>query len=297
MTENTNVLRRSVASADFVVSYGPHPEQVADIRLPPHTEFLAPLLLLWHGGFWRAGHERSEVAPMAAALAAIGFAVASVEYRATGAAGGWLTTLSDVANAADAVPPLVENIAPGRIDHNRIIYGGHSAGGQLATWAALRDRLPPGVPGSTQVPLKVRGVLGLAPVLDLIAAYELGSGDSAVASFLGGSPTQHPDRYAAADPMLLGNLVTPMVIVHGARDSLVPVSMSRRYVASATCRLIEVADADHFAVIDPESSAWPTVLNALLSLTDETNNEVQCDIAKNGLLRTREQPMSGDIRL
>lgn len=267
MPENTAVLTRGAAPADFTVSYGQHALQRAEVRLPQGVRDAVPLVLLWHGGFWRTGHDMSEVAPLAAALAANGFAVASLEYRAVGDGGGWPGTLEDAALAADTVPGLVEAERPGLVDQRRIVYAGHSAGGHLAVWCAMRGRLPAGAPGSTGRGPQPIGVVALAPVLDLVRAYALGAGGGAVAAFLGGAVDEFPERYAVADPAPMGPPAVPVVIVHGEQDTLVPVLLSRDYAAMNGAEVVTEPGADHFAVIDPESTAWPHVLGAFRRLS------------------------------
>src|SRR5690348_15103095 len=67
---------------DATAAYGGHPDQVVDFYRPrPAPERPAPLVVLFHGGAWRAAYDRGHVSPLAAHLAAHGFAVASVEYR------------------------------------------------------------------------------------------------------------------------------------------------------------------------------------------------------------------------
>jgi acetyl esterase/lipase len=245
------------------VRYGPHRDNVAGITLPVHAAGPAPLVMLLHGGFWRAEHTRAHVDVVAAALAAEGYVVANVEYRRVGAGGGWPTTFTDVALAADTLPALVERKHPGRVDHSRIVYAGHSAGGQLAMWAALRDRLPHAAPGRAAAPAQVAGVVALAPVADLAGAHRLGQSRGAVAELLGGGPEQVPDRYAATDPTALGVPPVPFVLVHGDRDEVLPVEMSHRYQAAFGAKLIEPPGAGHFDLIDPRSAACPHVMNAL----------------------------------
>ncbi|MGP3926547.1 alpha/beta hydrolase [Streptomyces sp. 8N616] len=67
--------------ADATVAYGEHPDQLVDFYAPRVGEGPAPLVVVLHGGAWRAPYDRQHISPFAAHLAAHGFAVASVEYR------------------------------------------------------------------------------------------------------------------------------------------------------------------------------------------------------------------------
>jgi acetyl esterase/lipase len=64
-----------------------------------------------HGGFWRHAFDRTHIGPLATALSAAGFTVATPEYR-TGAGGGW--PLSTMWRGGTAVPPWSPGLeAPG----------------------------------------------------------------------------------------------------------------------------------------------------------------------------------------
>lgn len=253
------VLGRPSRPPDLTIRYGEHPDQVTDVRLPPIPN--APLVIFLHGGFWRTTYDRAHAGPLAVELAARGYAVATVEYRRIGQpGGGWPGTFSDVAAAGAAVPDLLAKEIAHRglanVAVDRPILAGHSAGGQLALWYAAL------------APDAVGGVLALAPVADLVLACRLGLGDGATAELLGGAPEAVPERYASTDPMANLPLNVRTFIVHGADDAQVPIELSRRYArvarqAGDDTTLIELAGVEHFAVIDPLSAAWPSVLAAL----------------------------------
>ena len=104
-------------------------------------------------------------------------------------------------------------------------------------------------------------MVALAAVSDLRAGYSAGIGRNAVEDFLRRSPSDGPERYAAADPAELLPLGVPQVVVHGILDEAVPVQMSRDYVATATeagdtVTYEELADVGHMELIDPSHDAW-----------------------------------------
>jgi acetyl esterase/lipase len=261
------VLSRPAPPPDRTLAYGTGPDQVLDIRLPPDQVLDVrlppdqvldvrlppgvpdrPLVVFLHGGFWRAAWDRRHAGPLAADLAARGYPMACLEYRRTGQPdGGWPGTFDDVLAGVTAAPRLLGIPGPP-------VLAGHSAGGQLALWAA------------TRVP--TAGVLALAPVADLTAAYRLGLDGDAVAALLGGAPERVPERYAATDPARLEPPPVPTVLVHGTRDAQVPVELSRVYARRAgdRVRLVELAGVEHFGLIDPLGAAWPTVVDALATL-------------------------------
>ncbi|MFR9774556.1 alpha/beta hydrolase family protein [Micromonospora sp. MS34] len=257
------VLTQPSPPPDATVAYGDHPDQLADLRRPAGDDPARPLVVVVHGGFWRAEYDRGHTGPMAAALAELGHPVAQLEYRRTGQAdGGWPNTLTDVLAGVAALPALAAAALPGRVAPGPPILVGHSAGGHLALYTAAH------------APATVGGVLALAPVADLVEAYRLDLDGGAVAALIGGGPAEFPDRYAAADPSALVPIRTRSVVVHGAQDQQVPIGISRSWVAAARAvgspaTLIELPECEHFGLISPASAAWPRVVAALRSLHDD----------------------------
>ena len=233
--------------------YGDDPSQYAERYLPAGEP--RGVVVVIHGGFWRAGYDASLGAPLAAALAAEGWAAWNLEYRrvgdaSSGGGGGVPGTLDDVAAGIDL-------LAEQDLDLSTVLALGHSAGGHLATWAAARGRFARWSPAV--VPLT--GVLAQAGVLDLRAAAAAGLGGGAVETFVGGKPDE------TVDPAQQLPLDVPVRCVHGRGDDIVPLQQSSSYVdaaraAGGDAQLVEV-EGDHFAVIDPQSPAWATQLSML----------------------------------
>ena len=244
-------------------SYGPDPSQFGELYLPKGTAIKGVTVVL-HGGFWLAEYDLSLGAPLAADLASRGYASLNLEYRRVGNGGGWPTTLQDVADGIDLLASL-------DVDTSHVVAIGHSAGGQLAAWAAGRSRLPASAPGRNPK-VSVTAVVSQAGVLDLTSAAMTGVGGNAEADFLGGTPAQVPQRYAIADPIKQVPLRAPVLCVHSRTDQEVPFAQSVAYVAAAKAAgamatLAEV-DGDHFTLIDPSSAAWRTVVHALPGLLE-----------------------------
>ena len=239
---------------DAVLRYAAHDDGLVDVHLPPGPARPRPLLFYVHGGFWRQAWDRTHARPLAEALAASGYVVALPEYRRVGGEGHWPITALDVEAALAATPRM---LAEAGVTTTTTTLVGHSAGGHLVLWLANQDR---------PVDRAVDRVVALAPVGDLRAAADWGLGDGATVALLGGTPTEVPEAYDAADPgtRLHARPAAPVVVVHGDQDQTVPVDLSRGLVARhGWIDYRELAGADHSDVIDPLSPAWPAVLDAI----------------------------------
>jgi acetyl esterase/lipase len=249
------------------VSFGTHHANRAELWLPHDPVGPLPVVVLIHGGYWRAMFTKRLMHPLAEAVTARGWAAWNIEYRRTGVlggGGGWPGTFEDVAAAIDHLAQVPQ------IDTGRVVTCGHSAGGHLALWAAARSGLPEGTPGATPL-VTVRGAVSLAGVVDLERASMLGLGGGAVDVLLGGGPQRHPERYALASPSARLPLGVPQVLVHGLADPVVPPELSEHYQQRAAelgddVRYVPLERVDHMGVIDPEASAWPVTAAALADL-------------------------------
>ncbi len=260
------------APEPITIRYGRDPAQFGQLHLPAADGPVGVVVVL-HGGYWRARFGLELGTPLAADLASYGVAAWNVEYRRVGNGGGWPHTLRDVAAAVDALAGVVAGVAVRagtRLDLTDVRAVGHSAGGQLAVWSAARGLLPAGEPGADPV-VPITRVAAQAGVLDLVAADAQRLGDGAVRAFLGATAAQRPARYARSSPVALLPSGVPVTCVHGDADVSVPISQSETYVAAARAAgdpatLVRLPGVEHFALIDPATPAWAACRAAVLAL-------------------------------
>jgi dipeptidyl aminopeptidase/acylaminoacyl peptidase len=110
----------------------------------------------------------------------------------------------------------------------------------------------------------VRGVVAQAGVVDLLMASELGLHHGIVHRFLGGTPSEVPERYTRASPAEQLPLGVPVLLTHGGRDDIVPAEMSERFATAARAagddvRLVVAPDSGHFGQLDPGHALWHAV--------------------------------------
>jgi acetyl esterase/lipase len=264
-----DVLALPAASKGERISYGTDAKQFGDLRLPrgrgPH-----PVVILLHGGCWQAEYDLEYFAHFADRLAQQGIATWSLEYRRIGdAGGGWPGTFDDVAAGAAHLRAIAATHA---LDLDRVVVAGHSAGGQLALWLAANRQAPVTTSTTPPIPLPLKGVVGLAAIVDL-RDYAAGTGscNQSVVPLLGGSPEQVPERYAAASPVERLPIGVPVRLVIGSADPIVAPASNERFAMQARERgddieLDVVAGAGHFDLVMPHGAASGQVQQAIRDL-------------------------------
>jgi acetyl esterase/lipase len=244
--------------------YGSRRDQHGELTPPAPGDGRWPVAVLMHGGFWSARYDLRLGDRLVEDLAGRGFAVWNLEYRRLGwrSGGGWPATLEDVAAGMDHLGKLD---AP--LDLARVVAIGHSAGAQLAFWAAARRGLPAGAPGA-EPSVRPSAAVAQAGVLDLREAARLELARGATQRFLGGPPGKLPRRYDLASPIERLPLGVPQLLVHGEADDLVPIAIARRHherarEAGDRCELVALPGVGHMKHLDPRSEAWQAAVRWL----------------------------------
>lgn len=211
----------------------------------------APLIVFIHGGCWLNQYDIRHSYPLSSALAEAGYAVWSIEYRRTGDEGGaWPGSFDDIRQGLAFASTLEDH----RLDLDRMVIMGHSAGGHLALLAAAENQ-------------NITGVIGLAAITDIIG-YSRGENDcqTAAVNFMGGVYEANTAAYQAANPASRP-LHDKTLLLHGDMDSIVPLEQSQLPGATA----IVFADAGHFDWIHPGTGAYQLLLSTLEDLLPSGN--------------------------
>jgi len=259
-----SVMSLPAAVPTETITYGEAASQKVELFLPPPSaetpDALRPVVVLIHGGCWQqktAGMEL--VRPAAGAFLEKGFAVWSITYRRIDEeGGGYPGTFEDVGKAIDS---LREQAEAKKLDLNRVVLWGHSAGGHLALWAAGRHRLPAESPLRSGNPLRPRGVVSVGGFGSLQAwetEIRAVCGADSVPKL---APGEGEARFADTSPDRLAPTGVPAVMLHGVFDHVAYPAIGldfaqdgRRAGDRVDIQLAPVAG--HFEVIAPGTAAF-----------------------------------------
>lgn len=187
---------------------------------------LTPVIVQVHGGGWVSG-DKGQVQDWNQWMNDQGYTVFDIRYRMPPEA-GWKDEVGDVKSA---IGWIVQNADTYKIDPNKIILMGESAGGNLAMLAAysLGDKyiLP-----STDVPdVPIKAVINMYGPSDMTAFYNNNPSKNYVQDvmdkYIGGSPSDYPKRYKMLSPISYIHEQTPPTIMFlGTGDRIVPVEQA-----------------------------------------------------------------------
>ena len=249
-----------------------------DLFLPQAGGGPAPVVVYIHGGSWIGG-DKFEVGLAGNELARNGYAVASINYR-LGPKHKWPAQIQD---AKCAIRYLRANAAQYKLDTNRIAAWGSSAGGHLAALLGLTDRSA-GFDNAGQYldrSSAVQAVVDMFGPTDLNAYSPENLSRGIAQAVFGVTRDDAPSRelLRRASPVTYAGTTAnaPFLILHGDKDTVVPLSQSqalydRLKSAGSSVELVVVKNAEHgFRAAGGEVS--PSVLeirNMIYNFLDRT---------------------------
>lgn len=201
---------------------------------------LLPVVVQIYGGAWQMGSPGAD-SGFATALARDGYLVVSIDYRHAPRF-RWPAQIDDVRAAIEWIGQHAGEYGG---DPDRIALVGRSSGAQLALVAAYTatERIKAVV--SIYGPTNLAEGWRTPPSPDPLPARPT------LETFLGGTPADVPERYAAASPITyVSKTVPPTLLVYGARDHIVEARFGRELhtrlkAAGAASIYLEVPWAEH----------------------------------------------------
>ncbi|MBK8253840.1 MAG: alpha/beta hydrolase [Polyangiaceae bacterium] len=202
-----------------------------DIYRPRAKKGPFPTVLHVHGGAWMVGSKDDQGKPLAYRLAAHGWLVVSANYRLSPRF-AWPAHIIDVKAAVAWIK--TRGIEYG-VDPSFVAITGGSAGGHLSALAALTPNDPEWQPGFESADTTLHACVPFYGVYDFCDRKGIWKGTLLRRMLERGivkkRRAEAPDVFNKASPMSrIGQHAPPFFVIHGTRDSLVPVAEARLFV-------------------------------------------------------------------
>lgn len=261
---------REISNLVYTTSGAP---QHLDLYVPkgPVPQGGWPVILAIPGGGWR-WVRRSDLGNRVGALAKNGYVVAVVDYAFASSTPGtsvWPNNLDDIRQAIHWLRTTGQRFG---VDPSRVAVWGESAGGHLAALLAT-DPGPPNGGVSNQV----QAVVDFYGPTDLNLLYqESAKARPYLQTFLGGTPSTVPQRYADASPVThVNGQSPPFLIYQGTADTTVPADQAAQLDQALSAA--HVPHMVHWVVGGTHGFSYNlgkgiTVLPEILTFLDEALN-------------------------
>jgi acetyl esterase/lipase len=232
----------------------------------PDDDLLHPAVIQVHGGGWLAGSRYEQGIPLLNHLASIGWVGFNIDYRLSPQA----TFPDHIVDVKRAIAWVRENAGELGIDPEMICITGGSAGGHLTALAALTINDPAYQPGFEEADTTVAAAVPFYGVYDLTNAGghyypELREWVFEKVVFKR-RLDEAGELYRDASPIhRIRPDAPPFLVIHGDRDTLVPVGDARdfverlREVSEERVAYVELAGAEH------AFDLWPSERTARIS--------------------------------
>lgn len=243
------------------VHYGDQPGQVLDVwrckDLPAHS---APVLIFVPGGAWVHGRSMAQGTALMSRLAEQGWVCLAIDYRAA-PYHRWPRHITDVKTAIAWARANVDKFGG---DRDFVAVAGCSAGGHLSALAGLTPddpqferRLPEGADSSVDA---VVGIYGRYDWEDRSTPERDRFVEFLERVVVRKSIGRHPEVFRDASPIArVHRNAPPFLVIHGSKDSVIPVEQARsfverlRAVSHSVVGYLELPGAGHgFDLVDGE---------------------------------------------
>lgn len=229
-----------------------------DVYRPRVRPGPCPTILHVHGGAWMVGRKDDQGKPLAYRMAAHGWVVVSANYRLSPR----FTFPEHLIDVKAALAWIREHGAEFGADPDFVVITGGSAGGHLAALAALTPNDPEYQPGFEQADTTVQACVPFYGVYDFTDRRGIWE-----RSLLRHLLERHIMKKRRADALAdfdraspmsrVGAEAPPFFVIHGTRDTLVPVAEARlfvemlRAVSKAPVLYAELPGAQHAFEVFP----------------------------------------------
>jgi acetyl esterase/lipase len=243
---------------DIIYTEGPGYKLRLDVYRNRERPQKCPTLLQVHGGGWVLGSKNEQGLPLMTHLASRGWVCVSADYRLSPRA----TFPDPLVDLKHAIKWIKEHGAEYGADPDFIVVTGGSAGGHLAALVGLTGNEAEYQPGFEDVDTSVKACVTFYGVYDFTDRHKHyrnpGLGRLLQRHVMKAAYEEARDAYEKASPMSRIRPDTPpFLIIHGDRDTLVPVDEARQFfamfkqVAPAAVTYAEIPGAQHAFEIFP----------------------------------------------
>ncbi|MHA7649186.1 esterase LipQ [Mycobacterium sp. ML4] len=251
--------RRRYAAKTSDISYGPGgSEHLLDIWRRPDLApgHRAPVLIQVPGGAWSVNGKRPQAYTLMSRMVELGWICVSINYSKSPRA----KFPAHIIDVKRAIAWVRENIGDYGGDSDFIAITGGSAGGHLASLAALTPNDPMFQPGFERADTTVQAA---APYYGVYDFTDFDNMHELMLPFLEhfvmkARFAEEPERFAAASPISYAHRdAPPFFLLHGDKDQLAPIGQARAFCAALqgagapTVAYAELANAHHAFDITP----------------------------------------------
>jgi acetyl esterase/lipase len=183
-----------------------------------------PVVVWVHGGGWSGGNRDGGIGRLAP-LAQKGYFCASIEYRLSGEA----PFPAQIEDCKCSIRFLRAKAKQFQLDPDRIGVWGSSAGGHLVALLGTSGYVKEleGKGGWPEQSSRVQAVCDFCGPIDLLALGAKGGAKGPIGKLFGAAPQDVKDKATQANPIThLKSDAPPFLIVHGEKDTTVPMAQS-----------------------------------------------------------------------